>query len=185
MCLQANRIVRGDDHPAMHDNDDQHNMERDFFRQAASGNTLEIRLAKLAEDRATDPQVKQAAQMMQRDHEDANHLLKQIADQHHIEVNIDELNPVGDAVYKSLEDKQGDQFTHMYVFEQVGDHARDQLILAYHAHNGDSEACRDYSRQVLPKVEMHLHALEQIARPMAGLDASAEPAADRIPSGTK
>jgi putative membrane protein len=161
-------------------------MEEEFFKMAASGNTLEIRLAKLAEERATEPEIKQAAQMMETDHEQANQLLKRIADQHHIDVSVDELNPVDQAMFDMLQSKQGEQFVHMYLFTQVGVHAQDELILAYHAHHGDSEACRDYSIAVLPKVQMHLNALEQIARPIAGLgSASAQQAADRMAPGQK
>ena len=167
-------------------NNDPHQMEGEFFKMAASGNTLEIRLAKLAEDRATEPEIKQAAQMMETDHEQANQLLKRIADQHHIDVSIDELNPVDQAMFDMLQSKQGEQFVHMYLFTQVGVHAQDELILAYHAHHGDSDACRDYSIAILPKVQMHLNALEQISRPIAGLgSASAQQAADRMAPGQK
>jgi predicted outer membrane protein len=174
------------DEKDMGSNNDSHQMEAEFFKMAASGNTLEIRLAKLAEERATEPEIKQTAQMMETDHEQANQLLKQLADQHHIDVSIDQLNPVDQAMFDMLQSKQGEQFVHMYLFTQVGVHAQDELMLAYHAHHGDSEACRDYSIAILPKVTMHLNALEQIARPMAGMGfTSAQPAADRMAPGQK
>jgi len=158
-------------------------MEQHFFKNAASDNTLEIRLAKLAEDRSADVQVKQTAEMMRKDHEEANALLQKIAMEHKIDVGASDLNPVDQAVFDELQSMQGEQFTHMYVFEQVGLHAQDQLILAFHANDSKSPACREYSSQVLPKVEMHLQSLEQIARPMAGLSDAAQPAADRMNPG--
>ena len=182
LCLIASRSVRGGSNP-----DDTNlgmaesqRMEQNFFKNAASDNTLEIRLAKLAQDRATDPQVKQIAQMMQKDHEDANALLQKLGQQYKIDFTVDELNPVGQAVYNDLQQRQGDQFTRMYVFQQVGLHAQDQLILAYHANNSKSPASREYSSQILPRVEMHLQSLEQIARPMSGLSDAAQPAAERM-----
>jgi putative membrane protein len=161
---------------------DQQKMEKEFFKMNASDNTLEIRLAKLVEERVSDPQVKQMAQMMEQDHTQANQLLKQIADQHHIDVSTDDLNSIDSAEYKMLDEKQGDVFTHMYVFSQVGDHARDELILAFHSNHG-GDACREYSTQILPKVQEHLRMLEQIARPMAGLSGDAVPAASQMPAG--
>lgn len=157
-------------------NDDQQRMEKEFFQNQESANTLEIRLAKLAEERSTDQQVQQTARMMQQDHEQANQLLKQIADQHHVDVSMDDLNRVDQACLDELSKKEGDMFTHAYVFDQIGAHATNELVLAFHANMGHSDACRDYASQTLPKVQMHLHALEQIGRPMAGLS-SAEPAA--------
>lgn len=174
ICLLVDRHVLGDN-PHMPDANGQQKMESNFFKDAASGNTLEIRLAKLAEERATDPQVKETARMIQNDHEQANQLLKQVAEQHHIDVSTDSLSPVDQAVWDKLQKKEGEDFTRCYIFQQVGGHAQDQLIYSYHATHGQSDACRQYASQVLPKVEAHLHALEQIARPMTGL--SSEPQA--------
>jgi putative membrane protein len=156
--------------------DEQQKMEKEFFKMAASGNTLEIRLAKLAQEKSTDPQVKQTAQMIETDHEQANQLLKQIADQNHIDVSVDDLNDVDSAQWDMVKKKYGDEFTRAYVFTMVGDHAMDELVMAYQANHGQSDACRQYASQVLPKIQMHLHALEEIARPMAGLSAEAQTA---------
>jgi putative membrane protein len=176
--LFLNRVVLADaQNPSQPE--DQQKMEQHFFQDQESANTLEIRLAKLAQDRSTDSQVQQTARMMQQDHEQANQLLKQIADQHHIDVTLDDLNHVDSAVWDELQKKDGEMFTHAYVFQQVGAHACNELTLAFHANMGHSDACREYASQVLPKVQMHLHALEQIARPMAGLS-TAEPAAARM-----
>jgi putative membrane protein len=182
VCFYAQHSVLGDDNNNTNQsqNEDQAKMEKMFFRMAASDNNAEIRLAKLAQERSDDDQVKKTAQMMQSDHEQANQLLFQIADQNHIDVSKDEMNDVDKAEVDAMEKQKGEVFTHMYVFGQVGDHARDELILAFHANNGKSEACRQYSTQVLPKIQMHLHALEAIARPMAGLPGMAEPAAEHM-----
>jgi putative membrane protein len=161
---------------------DQQKMEQYFFQDQASANGLEIRLAKLAQDQATDPQVKQCAQTMQQDHEQANQLLKQIADQHNIIVLMDKLTPVDQAILDKLQVQQGDMFTRCYVFQQVGAHAEAELTLAYQAHFGTDAPCRDYANQALPVVQKHLHMLADIARPMAGLT-TAEAANSMTPGG--
>jgi putative membrane protein len=174
--LFLDRITLAND--ADNRNDEQQKMEKEFFQNQESANTLEIRLAKLAEQRSTDPQVQQTARMIQQDHEQANQSLKQIADQHHIDISMGDLNPVDQACFDEISKKEGEIFTRAYVFSQVGAHAENELVLAYHANMGHSDACREYASQTLPKVQEHLHALEQIGRPMAGLSASmAEPAA--------
>jgi len=183
MCLVINRTVLADDSgPVQGANmsDDQKKMEENFFKQAASGNTLEVRLAKLAQERSSDPQVKQTASTIESDHEQANQLLKQIASQHHIEISTEDMTPVADAVLNELQKKEGDEFTRAYVFQQVGDHAMNELMMAYTAKHGESDACREYASQMLPKIQMHLEALEMIARPMAGLNGMAEPAGARM-----
>lgn len=156
---------------------DHKKIEEEFFKMAASGNSLEIRLAKLAQQKATDPQVKQIAQIIQSDHEQANQLLAQIADQNHISVSPASLDDVDSAQWSEIKNKDGDEFTRAYVFAMVGDHATDELKYAYHANQEQGSPCQQYTSQVLPKIQMHLHMLEQIARPMAGLGAEGQPAA--------
>jgi len=67
----------------------------------------------------------------------------------------------------------------MYVFGQVGDHARDELILAYHANNGKSQATRQYSTQVLPKIQIAPAHDGRNRTTDGGPAGQAEPAAER------
>jgi putative membrane protein len=177
LCPTAFNRAMGDENDKGMSSSDRQKMEEHFFKDAASGNTLEIRLAKLAEQKATDPQVKQVAQTIQADHEQANQLLSQIAGQNHISVSTDSLNDVDSAQWSAIKKKDGEDFTRCYVFTMVGDHAMDELVYGYHANHEQNGACHEYASQVLPKIEMHLHELERIARPMAGLNGEEQPAA--------
>jgi putative membrane protein len=182
VCLiTANKVLGDINDQSNMSAGDRQKMQEDFFRMAASGNALQIRLSKLAQEKATDPQVKQIAQTIQSDHEQANQLLKQVADQNHIDVSPDSLNEIDSAKWNALKKKDGEEFTRAYVFSMVGDHARDQLVYAYHANREQGTPAQQYASQVLPKIQMHLRELEQIGRPMAGLGNEAEPAAMRTP----
>lgn len=54
--------------------------ERKFIEKAAVGGMFEVEAARLAEQKASDPQVKQLAAKMMEQHQQANNELKQIAD---------------------------------------------------------------------------------------------------------
>jgi putative membrane protein len=164
-----------------------------FFKNCASDNTLEIKLAQLAQQRSSDEQVKTTAKMVEEDHQAANQLLQQIAQKNNIKVNPDEMYPVHQAVWDEFQSKQGDDFTRAYVFTMAGAHHTDVFVLN-HAINKGSEASKEYATQILPKVRNHLNEFDKIARTLAGEPAraskgkagapgEAEPAGAKEPNG--
>jgi putative membrane protein len=61
------------------------NADQKFVEDAAKGNRAEVELGKMVESKAKDPEVKQFAQMMVKDHTDAlNQLQKLAQSKHHI-----------------------------------------------------------------------------------------------------
>ena len=106
-------------------------------------------------------------------------VLANITKQNQLDVSVDYLTPVAEATYKALDDLQGNEFNRTYVFQKTGAHLQDELTYAWETNHGESDACRSYATQVLPKIQSHLRSLEQIARPMAGLPEN--PAAQLMP----
>jgi putative membrane protein len=139
----------------------------EFFKGCASDNTLEIRLAQMALQKCDDPAVKQVAQMMITDHTAANEMIKKISDEKALAVSTDQLSITDQAEYDALALKQGPTFLHQFLFDQVGGHTKDVLNVAYHANHADP-VTQQYANAVLPKIRMHLRALEAIAYPMSG-----------------
>lgn len=139
----------------------------DFFNGAASDNTLEVRLAQMAMQKSDDAQLKRVAQMMIADHTQANEMIKKISDEKALGVSTDQLDPVDQAEFDELQQKQGAVFTHQFLFDQVGDHTKDVLNYSYHANHADP-VTQQYAKAVLPKLRNHLRALEALAYPMAG-----------------
>jgi predicted outer membrane protein len=81
----------GNTNPAMANDDDQSSSlrwgERRFLRKAAKGSEKEVALAQLAQQRSSNPQVKQYAQMLVADHEKMNQQLEQLAQKKGVEIS--------------------------------------------------------------------------------------------------
>src|SRR4051812_28044303 len=63
-ALAADKLSKGEEH---------------FLKEAAVDNMCEIKMSEVAQSQATDPQVKQLAQQMIQDHQQAGDQLKQLA----------------------------------------------------------------------------------------------------------
>jgi len=100
--------------------------QREFAREAASGNALEIQTGQFVASHAQDAQIKQFAQTLVQDHQKAQQQLKQAAQQMGVTLN-DDLNPVHRAMLQELQQKQGKDLERAFVFSAVGDHAKDIL----------------------------------------------------------
>jgi len=85
---------------------DSANMDAHFVKEAAQDNMLEVKLAELAEQRATNDQIKQLAKKIREDHTQANQKLQQIAQSKNIEWPR-ELDPLHSAVLNHFQEMQG------------------------------------------------------------------------------
>jgi putative membrane protein len=138
-----------------------------FFKEAASGNEFEVRLADLAMQRSQNAQVKELAQHIKQDHTQANQVLKQMAQQGNVDVSSGDLMPVHQAMLQEMQQKQGEQFDRAFVFGNTADHQKDILMYSYFANKGTGPA-QQYARQILPKLQQHYQQMQPIAQQMAG-----------------
>jgi putative membrane protein len=102
-------------------NDAVSNGDKDFVNKQMSDGMAEVEIAKLAKERAVNPEVKQFAQMMIDDHTNAGKLLTQVANTYAIPQH-----PAIDDKHTSLRDKlsklSGAEFDKEYIDAMVDDH---------------------------------------------------------------
>ena len=96
------------------------NQER-FVKEMMSQNQLEIQLGELAQQKATNEQVKQIAQMIAQDHQKAQQQLQQIAQSENIQAEA-KLNPVHQAILGEMSQLQGPEFDRAFVYGNVAGH---------------------------------------------------------------
>lgn len=140
-----------------------------FFEAQASGNQFEIEAAKLAEERASDEQVKQVAQTIMQGHQKALEALRQEAQAVGVEVSQNpELNEVHSAALEALRQKQGKEFDRAYIFEMDAAHLETVLLLSHVESMLPNDSAKAYAGMVLPHVKMHSQELDQLASKMSG-----------------
>ena len=140
-------------------------VERSFINSAQEGNLAEIEIAKIVEQKATDPAVKDFASRMVTDHTQLSQDLKTLAES--TGATLPTQPTTAEKTQKdNLEKLSGAKLDDAYVNSQLADHK--EAISAYeneieHSHN---QAVKDYAEKALPTLQDHIRISEDIAGKM-------------------
>lgn len=152
-----------------------------FVWHAAMGNQMEIELARQAQQKAKNQEVKQVAQRIMQDHQRANEQLRQVAQQFDIQLpsSLPAVKQQEIQLFTSLPE---DQFEKHYIAMMQADHAKAIVKYRAVAELSQNDQVKQYARQQLPTLSQHSEHVNQAAVAL-GLPSSSEavPAAGHIP----
>lgn len=132
-----------------------------FATTAADGGMAEVAYAKLAVQKATNPKVKEFAQMMITDHTKANTELMGIAKMK----NITLPGTPGEKHQKMMTDasaKTGADFDKAYVNDMVADHKEDVDLFEKASKDCKDPELKAFATKTLPVLKMHLDNIQKI-----------------------
>lgn len=134
----------------------------DFMTKSASSSMMEIEASKLAQQRATNPQVKEFANMMVKDHTAANTELRKLATSKNITLPDSMSNDHMDHI-RDLREKRGADFDRAYMDRMVSAHDDDVSRFEDIAEDDDYEAdVRQFATSKLPTLRQHHERAKQI-----------------------
>ena len=135
--------------------------EQTFIQKAAISDQTEIKLSRLALERASIPEIKQFAQTMVTDHTKSTSLLKPIAVDHSV-VLSENPEPQADENFKRLEELSGAAFDRTYIEIMVTDH--EEMLHAFEAEAAKAadSKLKDFIATVQPIVAHHLEMAKAI-----------------------
>ena len=133
-----------------------------FYKTLAQGGIAEVEAGKLAQQKGADPKVKDFGAMMVKDHSAANEQLKALAAGKGIDLPGSSSTSQMAAKAK-LEVLSGGTFDKSYVEEQVKAHRETVELLKKEIATGQDPDAKAFAQKVLPTVESHLRAINQIA----------------------
>jgi putative membrane protein len=139
--------------------------DKSFYKSLAEGRIAEVRDGKLAQEKATDPKIKDFGAMMVKDHTAANEELQNLAQSKGIKL------PHGpgmgaDTTKAKLDVESGHTFDKSYVKSQVKAHRDTVDLLQKEISSGQDAQAKALAQKVLPTVQSHLQAIEGIAAGM-------------------
>jgi len=152
-----------------------------FIKDMYSHNLYEVQLSQLAQKHAQDDQIKQLAQMLIKDHQQANQQLKQLAQSAQVQVQ-EQLDPVHQAKLQKFQQLPQTEFSRKYANDQVAGHMVAVLELTYQSKQAQNEQVKQFATKMLPKMQQHLKMATQIATTQAGgagASGEAQPASER------
>jgi putative membrane protein len=134
--------------------------DRKFIQDAAEGGMFEVQVAQLAASKATDPAVKDFANKLLQDHQQANNELVQLANAKHVELSAAPSRDKRHALEK-LAKKSGAEFDQEFV-KQVGlkDHEKDIKDFEKAADKVKDPDLKAWVQKTLPHLREH-YALAQ------------------------
>jgi putative membrane protein len=141
-----------------------------FIKEASAGNQSEIALAQLAQSKAQNPEVKNLAEMIQKDHQQAEEKLQTIAQAHSVALDTTPSWTQRRAQSK-LEKLSGAEFDQQYAKDMLEDHAADIKKFEKASQNIEDSDVKQYAQEILPKLQAHLQHTASAAK-SAGVDQS-------------
>lgn len=141
-----------------------------FLAEAIRGGLAEVELAKAAQQKAANSEVKQFAERVVRDHSAVNDKLMELAKKHKIEVDgtygTPPLRPPQEAKgeLQQLSGMSGEKFDQAFVSSMVEDHQKAIALYKEQAEKGKNEEIGDLVSVALPVLEAHL----EMARSLSG-----------------
>ena len=133
-----------------------------FYKSAAEGGISEVDLGNLAQQKSTNPGVKEFGAMMVKDHTAANDKLKGIAAKKNI--SLPTSASLGQMATKAkLEVLSGETFDKSYIKGMIKDHEEDIALFKKEAAAGRDPDAKAFARAALPTLQAHLKKIKSIA----------------------
>jgi putative membrane protein len=132
-----------------------HKNQLEFPQLAFSGGMMEVRLGKLAQERASSDKVKEFGERMIHDHSKANDELKDIAKNNDI-LLPDNIIPEQQKTLDELSRYNGHEFDEHYMRTMVQDHKADIKAFEDASRDAKNEHVRRWVRKTLPTLKQHL-----------------------------
>jgi putative membrane protein len=139
--------------------------DRDFVGDMMADGRAEVSLAKLAQQKAANRQVKDFAMMMIRDHQRAGAELKTLASHVNIDMaKVDADTDHGKATHERLAKLSGMEFDREYMKAMIEDHERAVRDADDKADGADNDHVKQWAARALPTLEKHLEMAKDIRK---------------------
>lgn len=135
--------------------------DENFAKKAAQGGMAEVKLGQLAEEKSSNPEVRNFGRRMVQDHSKANNQLKDVTSKENIPVP-NEMDKSDQSTYDRLSKLSGDAFDREYARDMVKDHSKDVSEFQKEAKNGKDESIKNYAAQTVPTLQSHLEQARQM-----------------------
>lgn len=137
-----------------------------FVKKAMQGGLAEVKLGELAQQRAQSPEVKEFAQHLVSEHQQANTELQQLAQTKNMKVET-EVSGKHVQTMSRLEKVSGEEFDKKFMDAVVKEHKDDIKDFKKQAQKGKDAEVKDWAQKTLPALEKHLQMAQQVQQKVA------------------
>jgi putative membrane protein len=138
--------------------------DEQYLMEASACSMAEVQIAKLAAERATNPQVKQYAQQIAQDHMAANEKMRDLAEKTKLSV-AREVGREHQQVIDQLSKLEGAEFDRAFLQHMIKDHQKAIAQTQAKARDATSPELKEFATSALPKLQAHLKRAQELAGP--------------------
>ena len=135
--------------------------DRQFVLSAADGGMLEVKLGKLASERATSPKCKEFGKTMITDHTKVNDELKALAQKKQITIPT-QLSAAKQATYDSLAALNGEKFDMLYMNMMIASHEETIGLFQTESNKGKDPDFKKWADSKIPALKHHLEMAKKM-----------------------
>lgn len=135
-------------------------VDRHFLDNAVKASLAEVEISRVAIERTSNPKVREFAQMILSDHQNANEALTSIAASRGVSV------PAKNNDASTWAKKDGKDFDKDYIEKMVSSHEDTVKLFQKEATDGDDAETVAFARKTLPKLQHHLEQANDLKRLM-------------------
>lgn len=136
---------------------------KSFIKEASEGNQGEIAMAQLAREKSQNPEIKQLAQMIQTDHQQAQEKLQTIAQAHDVTLSQG-LTWSQKRAQGKLEALTGTDFDQQYAKDMLEGHVANLNRFQKASETVQEADVKQFAQDTIPKLQEHLHMAETAAK---------------------
>jgi len=152
-----------------------------FIQKAAEANLTEAELAKLAAQKSENNQIKQFADHLQMDHQNANQKLQSIARSQGVQIP-QSLDPKHRSELNRLQKLTATEFDREFIITSLRDHVRTIALFQKEAQQGRDAAIKQYAQDMLPALNQHLDMAKDTAKSVGVKDSTISSILNRYPA---
>lgn len=135
-------------------------MERRWVNKVADSGMTEIALAKLAAEKASNPEVKSFAQKLVDDHTKVSEELKSLASQKNVKLDDEDLG--SDRAHKRLSKKSGNEFDQEFIEHMVDMHEADVKLFEKASTDAKDSALKSFAAKHVDHLRQHLQQAQSL-----------------------
>jgi putative membrane protein len=129
--------------------------EQEFLQAAASGNSAEIQMGKIAEQNSSDPRIRQIGSELVKDHTQANQELQRLAASKGLALNFQPTSSQQRDI-QALQQKRGDDFNKAFLNQNLKAHEKTIAQFQKESQRAKDPEVRSWANKMLPGLHHHL-----------------------------
>lgn len=175
-CNESRREQEGQDskevaEEANEEKFDDNDMQKDadFIAEMVAGNYAEIKMAQVAKERSSNPQIKEIATMLEKDHNQLLTELKTLAQAKAITVPMEEDQDAKDKL-QNLRSEKPEDFNNKWLEQMKDKHDKSVDKFEQRANNSEDAEIKAFASKTLPHLKMHLEKIRTLQDQMKNAD---------------